>query len=289
MAKLKSKTIASKKSNTKSSTLKSKAAPKAKAAKPKASVFADNKKGSSELVLEINGIIKTNLKKKDFIFELIKEGKKELKAFASVQSYLSEVEKLLKKNPLSLSEYVHNYERDFQAAALKIYKKAKPLFKDVDSIVTLSNSGTVFSFLKMLSKENKNLRVTISESRPVMEGRIMAKKLLKDGIQVELITEAMLPFYINQSDAVLIGADVLLKNGNVVNKTGSRAAAIIARYFNKPFYVLAERVKSAKGTSFDKGDHPSDEVWNIETDNLKVPNYYFEEIREDLITKVITD
>lgn len=262
---------------------------KAKGVKQKLSLFTDNKKGSSELVLELNSLIKTNLKKKDLILELIKEGKKELKAFASVQNYLTEVDKLLRKNPLSLAEYIHNYERDYEAASLKIYKKAKMILKDIESVVTLSNSGTVYNFLKMLSKEKKNLKVIISESRPVMEGRIMSKKLLKEGIQVELITEAMLPLYINQSDVVLIGADALLRNGNVVNKTGSRSAAIIAKHFNKPFYVLAEKVKTAKGTNFDKGDHSSEEVWSQKDAKLKVPNFYFEEIRADLITKVITD
>lgn len=283
MAKLKGKSTPKQKSISKPGVRKT------KSAKPKAAVFADNKKGSSELVADINNMIKANLKKKDLLLELIKEGKKELKAFASVQNYLSEVEKLLKKNPLSLSEYVFNYERDYADASSKIYKKAKPLFKDTDSIVTLSNSATVYNFLKMLSKEKKTLKVIVSESRPIMEGRIMTKKLLKEGIQVEYITEAMLPQYINQSDAVLIGADVLLKNGNVVNKTGSRSAAIIAKHFNKPFYVIAEKMKESKGTGFDKGDHPSDEVWNNKDEKLKVVNFYFEEIRADLITKVITD
>ena len=253
------------------------------------SLLTDNKKGSSELVLELNNIIKANIKKKDYILDLVKDAKKELKAFASVQNYLSEVDKLLKKNPLSLSEYIQNFERDYADASLKIYRKGKVILKDAETFVTLSNSGIVFNFLKMLSKEKKSLKVIVTESRPVMEGRNMAKKLLKEGIKVQLITEAMLPHFINQSDAVLTGSDVILKNGNIVNKTGTRSAAIIAKHFNKPFYVVAEKLKVSKGTSFEKGDHPADEVWNHKDAKLTVHNFYFEEVRGELITKIITD
>jgi translation initiation factor 2B subunit (eIF-2B alpha/beta/delta family) len=266
-----------------------KSAEKKNPAKTPDTVFLDNKKGSSELVLELNDIFKSNLKKKDYIEETIKEGKKKLKAFAAVQSYLAQAERELKKGSMSFAEFVHNYERDYADASGKIFRKGKTYFSTATIILTISNSGAVFNFLKMLSKEKKGLKVVVCESRPVFEGRLMAKKLLKEGVEVELITEAMLPAYIQKCDAVLTGADVLLKNGHVVNKTGTRAAAIIAKYFNKPFYVVAERTKLSKGISYEKGEHSPDEVWNHKDKKLKVPNYYFEEVREDLITKIITD
>lgn len=253
------------------------------------SIFTDNKKGSSELILELNSLLKNHLKKKELILNIVKEGKKELKPFASVQNYLSKVEKLLKKNPLSLSEFIINFERDYSDTANKIFKKGKPLFKDINTVLTISNSGIVFNFLKLLAQEKKHLKVIISESRPIMEGRILAKKLLKEGIKVELITEAMISGYIKNCDAVLAGADVILKNGNIVNKTGTRNLAIIAKHSGVPFYIVSEKLKISKGVSFDSGVHTPDEVWQHKDKNLSVPNYYFEEVRSDLITKIITD
>ena len=72
----------------------------------------------------------------------------------------------------------------------RIFANSLPYLKNKRSILTISNSKTVFEILRRLRTENCKL-LTVSESRPKLEGRILAKKLNKEKISVELITEAM--------------------------------------------------------------------------------------------------
>ncbi len=104
---------------------------------------------------------------------------------------------------------------------------------------------------------------------------------------MNLILEAMLPQYITKIDAVIIGADKILKNGNVINKIGSLNAAIICKYYNKAFYVVASKNKISNQNKHKPIQLDSNEVWNYSHKNLKVNNFYFEEIDKKLITKII--
>ena len=136
---------------------------------------------------------------------------------------------------------------------------------------------------------NRKLKVTVAESRPMNEGRILAKRLLKNNIPVEFITDFSTALYIPSTDAIIIGADKILSNGNIVNKTGSRALAILSRYYNKPFYVITTRSKQSSNSEYIQEEKDPKEVWNFSNKKLKVRNYYFEEIERDLITRIITD
>jgi translation initiation factor 2B subunit (eIF-2B alpha/beta/delta family) len=93
--------------------------------------------------------------------------------------------------------------------------------------------------------------------------------------------------FISRCDAVICGADKLLKDGSVVNKTGSLSAAILADYFKKPFYILSESEKIAY--SFRKDYRDSYEVWKKKNRKLKIHNNYFEVIPSELITKIFLE
>ena len=121
-------------------------------------------------------------------------------------------------------------------AYMNIYRNAEKLFSGFNTILTLSNSKTLLEVFKIWSKRNKNLKVIVCESRPKNEGIILAKALAQEQIKVRLITDASMSNFIAKADVVIIGADIILKNGNVVNKTGSRSAAIISKHFKKPFH-----------------------------------------------------
>jgi methylthioribose-1-phosphate isomerase len=47
-------------------------------------------------------------------------------------------------------------------------------------------------------------------------------------------------------DKVIVGADNLARNGDIANKVGTYQAAILARHFNIPFYVLCPPASNAK-------------------------------------------
>ena len=133
----------------------------------------------------------------------------------------------------------------------------------------MSRSKTVIDVLKLWYKKNKKLNVIICESRPKYEGRLTALDLVKAGIKVGLITDAMMGIYISKVDAAIIGADSVLKNGNVINKVGSKSLALFCKEYRKPFYVVTTKSKFSKSKSFRSKKENSKEVWDKSIENIK--------------------
>ena len=253
-------------------------------------ILKDTTSGSTDLLLKLNDIVKANLDNKSDLKLLLKTAKQKFKSFEVIQNYLGQIESYNKKTSnKSLKEFVdgftHSQDQSFEA----IYENALPYLRKANTILTLSNSKTISETLVLLGKRNTKLRITIAESRPKLEGRILARNLLKNKIRVEFITDAMLPQFISKADAVIIGADKILSNGNIINKAGSLSAAILCHYYSKPFYVLASKDKLSKRERHIHEEYKPAEVWSYNSSYLKVANIYFEEVNNKLITKIITN
>jgi translation initiation factor 2B subunit (eIF-2B alpha/beta/delta family) len=123
----------------------------------------------------------------------------------------------------------------------------------------------------------------------MFEGRLLAIDLVKEGIKVKLITDAMMGLYVNEIDAAIIGADEVLNNGNIINKVGSKALALLCKDQKKPLYVVSLRSKFSNKKYYKPKSENPNEVWDKKNKNFSVQNIYFEEIEKKLITKVVTD
>ncbi|WP_323674519.1 NUDIX domain-containing protein [Halorubellus sp. PRR65] len=102
------------------------------------------------------------------------------------------------------------------------------------SVLTLSRSGTV---LRALQDANPT-EVFVAESRPGNEGVDVVERLLADA-PTTLHTDAAIGHVLatEDVDCVLVGADAVLADGRVVNKTGTRLAAVAAAHEEVPFFV----------------------------------------------------
>src|SRR5690606_35935096 len=71
--------------------------------------------------------------------------------------------------------------------------------------------------------------------------RLTAWELMQDGIPVTLITDNMAGFVMRQGrvQVVIVGADRIARNGDVVNKIGTYSVALLAKAHGIPFYVAA--------------------------------------------------
>ncbi len=249
-------------------------------------IFNDNKSGSSELVIKLNRYIKNH--PDENLSEIIAKAEKELSSFATVSNYLKKLKKIKSKKEKVYS-FVNNFEEEFTHRFDRLYSNAKKELKKYSVILTLSNSGTVKEVLNFWKDDVKNPLVIIAESRPMNEGRNLAKAFLKEKIKVKLITDAEIALFIKYADCVVSGADMILNNGNTVNKTGSMAAAVLCNYYEKPFFVLATKDKITNKNSFKYKNHNPNEIWKHKHPKLKIENIYFEEIEKNLITKIFTD
>ena len=253
-------------------------------------ILNDRTSGSSEILLKLNEFIKNSIRDPQQIKLAIKQTKKNLSHFEVINEHLNSIEKIITSGDYNkLESYLSGFDSLLQSKYVKLYNNAKPFLKNIKTILTLSNSKTLLEVLKLFRQENKKLKIIICESRPKFEGKIFADALLNLNIKVELIYDFMISLYLPKVDAVIIGADKILKNGNVINKSGSKAAAILCRYFNKPFYVITTKEKFSSSRSFIPSLMQTNEVWNAKRRNLKISNIYFEEIPANLITKLITD
>jgi translation initiation factor 2B subunit (eIF-2B alpha/beta/delta family) len=253
-------------------------------------IFNNKTLGSSELVQQLNQYFLSNINNMSGFGEIVDLIKKKLGHFKIVNSYLKELEHKIKKgDDLELIKFLQNYTQSESNKTDIIFKKIYPYLKDKNKVLTLSRSGTVLDILKLWKQENKKLEVIVCESRPKYEGSFMAKDLAKFGIRVKLITDAMMGLIVPKIDVAIIGADIILNNGNAVNKVGSAPLALLCREYKKPFYVVSTKSKKSRKKIFKPKQENPEEILKNKIKNLSASNIYFEEIDRKFITKIITD
>jgi translation initiation factor 2B subunit (eIF-2B alpha/beta/delta family) len=246
--------------------------------------------GSSEIVKLLNDYLFSIRNNKPEIIKTISLTKRKLGHFEAINSYLNELNSCLNgKSKSELVDFLKRFSSKENKKFETIFEKVYPKLKTVKRVITLSRSGTVLEILRFWHKKNKSLNVVICESRPKFEGRLMAKELAAKGIKVELITDAMMGLYVPKTDAAIVGADIVLNTGNVVNKVGSKSLALLCREYKKPFYVVTSQSKlSKKKIIKPKKENPT-EILDKKVMNMSASNIYFEEIEKKLITKIFTE
>lgn len=115
--------------------------------------------------------------------------------------------------------------------------------------------GTAYAVIKEGYRQGKISRVYVCESRPYLQGaRLTAFELQQDQIPFTLITDSMAGhfFFQRKIATVVVGADRIASNGDVVNKIGTYGLAVLAKEHRIPFYVAAST--STLDENFDTGE-----------------------------------
>jgi methylthioribose-1-phosphate isomerase len=100
--------------------------------------------------------------------------------------------------------------------------------------------GTALGVIRSAVAAGKNVSVFADETRPFLQGaRLTAWELAQDGIPCTLIADSAAGHLMsrNEIDAVIVGADRVAGNGDVANKIGTYALAVLAQRHAIPFYV----------------------------------------------------
>jgi methylthioribose-1-phosphate isomerase len=103
-------------------------------------------------------------------------------------------------------------------------------------------AGTALAPIYALQEMGRSLKVYADETRPLLQGaRLTAWELATAGVEVTVICDNMAADVMRAGwvQAVIVGADRITARGDVANKIGTYAVAILARYHNIPFYVAA--------------------------------------------------
>ncbi|MGQ0524248.1 MAG: S-methyl-5-thioribose-1-phosphate isomerase [Betaproteobacteria bacterium] len=100
--------------------------------------------------------------------------------------------------------------------------------------------GTALGVIRSAVQAGKRVYVLADETRPFLQGaRLTAWELQQDAIPVTLIADSAAGLLMSRGevDAVIVGADRVAANGDVANKVGTYAVAVLARRHGLPFYV----------------------------------------------------
>lgn len=102
--------------------------------------------------------------------------------------------------------------------------------------------GTALAPIYLAAEKGMRVHVYVSETRPRLQGaRLTAWELQKANIPFTIISDAASAYLMQQKqiDMVIVGADRIARNGDTANKIGTLEKAIVAHYYNIPFYVAA--------------------------------------------------
>jgi ribose 1,5-bisphosphate isomerase len=136
----------------------------------------------------------------------------------------------IEKTPL---DEMRQYIADACDAFVSRIAKAKERIAEIgskrirsgDRILTLCRSTTVLSILREVVAGGKEIQVFVAESRPDLEGRLMASEVAALGIPVTLITDFATRIFLPDIDLMLAGGEAISANGAVVSKVGTATLA----------------------------------------------------------------
>jgi methylthioribose-1-phosphate isomerase len=139
---------------------------------------------------------------------------------------------------------------DDMAMCRRIGELALPLLKDGSRVLTHCNAGalattgigTALAPIYLAQEAGRAVHVIASETRPLLQGsRLRAWELERAGIPVTVATDGAIASLMRAGkiDLAIVGADRIAANGDVANKIGTYALAVLARHHGLPFYVAA--------------------------------------------------
>ncbi len=155
------------------------------------------------------------------------------------ESFTTELEKVALR--LDSQDYASN---------VRMGEMGSTLFEERVQVLTHCNAGslattgygTALGVIRSGCKKALISKVYATETRPWFQGsRLTITELREDDIEATLITDSAAGFLMARSkiDWVIVGADRVAINGDVANKIGTYGLAILAKYHNTKFMVVA--------------------------------------------------
>ena len=196
-----------------------------------------------------------------------------------------------------------------RAMCRRIGEAGAPLLSEGARVLTHCNAGalatggigTALAPVYVAAAEGRNVCVLATETRPLLQGsRLTAWELTQAGIPVTVITDsaAASRMRAREVDLCIVGADRVVANGDVANKVGTYALAVLARYHGIPFYVAMP--SSTIDPALPSGDRITIEERDtrevstlgdrqVTAEHAAVANAAFDVTPAELVTAFITD
>ena len=184
----------------------------------------------------------------------------------------------------SLNEFVSSnvglFLQNLEASQERIAEIGAQRIRDGMLVFTHCHSSTVTRMIARAKASGKSFSVICTETRPAFQGRITAREMVDLGVQTIFIVDSAARSYMGDADLVVVGADAVTSEGNVVNKIGTSGIAVLANEARKPFYVVSELLKFDPETLWGGYERIEQrvpmEVWSDAPAGLSVRNPAFD-------------
>jgi methylthioribose-1-phosphate isomerase len=203
----------------------------------------------------------------------------------------------------------HAIRDEDEASCRRIGALGAPLLPPRACVLTHCNAGalatagygTALGIVRAAVESGNALSVYADETRPFLQGaRLTAWELQRDGIPVTLLTDGMAGWLMSRGEiaCVVVGADRIAANGDVANKIGTYALAVLAAHHHLPFYVAAPwstvDLDTTTGADIPIEERVGDEVLLLAGQRIApagVPARYpaFDVTPEALVTAIVTE
>ncbi len=153
---------------------------------------------------------------------------------------------------LAIAKQIH---ADDIAANLKMGQLGAELISSKTAVLTHCNAGalatggygTALGVIRSAYAAGKISRVFADETRPWLQGaRLTAWEMVHDNIPVSILVEGAAAHLMKTSKVgqepiqwIIVGSDRIASNGDVANKIGTYALAVLARHHGIKFMVVA--------------------------------------------------
>ena len=150
----------------------------------------------------------------------------------------------------SLDAEAHRILEEDVDVCRRIGEHGAPLMPAGGTIMTHCNAGalatgglgTALAVIRVAVEQGRGIRVFANETRPFLQGaRLTAWELQRDGVDVTLLADNAAGFMMARGEvqAIVVGTDRTVANGDVANKIGTYSLAVLAHANGIPFYVAA--------------------------------------------------
>lgn len=152
-------------------------------------------------------------------------------------------------DPLEEARAIHNDQIAIDDAIARngldlIARGARVLTHCNTGPLATAGGGTALGVIIAAQRGGKKPRVFATETRPLLQGsRLNYLELREAGVDATLMVDGAAAIAIKEQriDLAIVGADRIASNGDVANKIGTYALAILAAHHGIPFYVAAPR------------------------------------------------
>ncbi|MBF0619031.1 MAG: S-methyl-5-thioribose-1-phosphate isomerase [Candidatus Omnitrophica bacterium] len=206
------------------------------------------------------------------------------------------------------SEAMAIYEED-RAVCRAMGRHGAELVKNGMTLMTVCNAGglatadygTALGVMYAAKEAGKKFKVYALETRPLLQGaRLTSWELQKNKIDVTLICDNMAATVMKNKkvDLIFTGADRIASNGDSANKIGTYMLAVLAKYHDVPFYVVAPQttfdMKIKTGAEIPIEERAAEEVTHFGArptapKGIKVFNPAFDVTPNELISGIVTE